>query len=80
MGVWGAAQAIAFGTGGLVGALATDAARALIGADGPAFALTFGVEALLFLAAAQCAIRLPAARPRLGLVGDYRWSASTSSS
>jgi BCD family chlorophyll transporter-like MFS transporter len=80
MGVWGAAQAIAFGTGGLVGALATDAARALIGADGPAFALTFGVEALLFLAAAQFAIRLPAARPRPGLMGDYRWSASTSSS
>ena len=31
MGVWGAAQAIAFGLGGLTGALGVDAARHLIG-------------------------------------------------
>jgi BCD family chlorophyll transporter-like MFS transporter len=78
MGVWGAAQALAFGTGGLVGALATDAARALIGVDGPAFALTFGAEAMLFLLAAHFAIRLPAADPRPGLLGEQGWSASTS--
>jgi BCD family chlorophyll transporter-like MFS transporter len=81
MGVWGAAQALAFGTGGLIGALATDAARALIGSDGPAFALTFGAEALLFLAAAQFALRLPAsAASHPPLSGDHLWSASTSSS
>jgi BCD family chlorophyll transporter-like MFS transporter len=78
MGVWGAAQALAFGTGGLVGALATDAARVLIGVDGPAFALTFGAEAMLFLLAAHFAIRLPAADPRPGLLGEQGWSASTS--
>ena len=80
MGVWGAAQALAFGTGGLVGALATDAARSLLGTDGPAFALTFGVEALLFLLAAQFALRLPAAAPRHVYLGEQGWSASTSSS
>lgn len=80
MGVWGAAQALAFGTGGLTGALATDTARSLLGADGPAFALTFGIEALLFLLAAHFAVRLPAARARPGPVGDIGWSASTSSS
>ncbi|GAA4002469.1 BCD family MFS transporter [Sphingomonas humi] len=78
MGVWGAAQAIAFGTGGLTGALATDAARALLGADGPAFALTFGAEALLFLLAAHFALRLPDRKAHPGPMGDYRWSASTS--
>jgi BCD family chlorophyll transporter-like MFS transporter len=78
MGVWGAAQALAFGTGGLIGALATDVARSLIGVDGPAFAFTFGVEATLFLLAAHFAIRLPAANPRPGLLGEQGWSASTS--
>lgn len=80
MGVWGAAQALAFGTGGLVGALATDAARAKIGADGPAFALTFGAEAVLFLLAAHFAVRLPAANLRRDLLGEQGWSSSTSSS
>lgn len=80
MGVWGAAQALAFGTGGLVGALATDAARSLIGADGPAFALTFGAEAMLFLCAAHLATRRPAATQRRDLLGEQAWSSSTSSS
>ncbi|GAA4036163.1 BCD family MFS transporter [Sphingomonas rosea] len=76
MGVWGAAQAFAFGLGGLTGAIATDAARSLLGRDGPAFALTFAVEATLFLVAAVFAVRLPATGPK----GDYQWSASTPSS
>ena len=80
MGVWGAAQAIAFGTGGLVGALATDAARQLMGSDGPAFALTFAAEGLLFLIAANTAVRLPASAPQARPLGELEWSASTSSS
>lgn len=81
MGVWGAAQAFAFGTGGLVGALLTDAARRLLGHDGQAFALTFAGEATLFLVAALFVVRLPAAvRHRPGPAGETGWSASTQSS
>ncbi|MCH4891980.1 MFS transporter [Sphingomonas sp. SFZ2018-12] len=56
MGVWGAAQAIAFGTGGLLGAVAVDRGRALIGDDGRAFMLVFAAEAALFVVAATLAI------------------------
>ncbi len=57
MGVWGAAQAIAFGLGGLVGALGVDFARAAYGADGPAFQLIFAIEGALFVVAAWLALR-----------------------
>lgn len=52
MGVWGAAQAIAFGLGGLTGAVAVDVGRALTGSVPEAFMLVFGAEAMLFLVAA----------------------------
>lgn len=52
MGVWGAAQAVAFGAGGLIGAVGVDAMRLLVGQPGPAFQLVFGVESALFLVAA----------------------------
>jgi BCD family chlorophyll transporter-like MFS transporter len=58
MGLWGAAQAIAFGLGGFFGAGAVDWGRALIGADAPAFELVFAVEGLLFLIAAAIAVQL----------------------
>lgn len=61
MGVWGASQAIAFGLGGLSGALGVDAARALMTSDGPAFQLIFALEAGLFIAAAWLALRVDAA-------------------
>jgi BCD family chlorophyll transporter-like MFS transporter len=75
MGLWGAAQAIAFGLGGFLGAVGVDIGRALIGADGPAFFLVFGAEALLFLLAAAIALtldRAPApAIPSRRLAHDY---------
>jgi BCD family chlorophyll transporter-like MFS transporter len=55
MGLWGAAQAIAFGIGGLVGTAASDVARWLIVTPGTAYAVVFALEALLFLAAARLA-------------------------
>jgi MFS transporter, BCD family, chlorophyll transporter len=58
MGLWGAAQAIGFAGGGLVGAAASDLARWLIGAPGPAYACVFAAEALLFLASAWLARRI----------------------
>ncbi|MEG3165489.1 BCD family MFS transporter [Sphingomonas sp. PB2P19] len=60
MGVWGAAQAIAFGLGGLIGAVGVDLGRAWIGSTGATFTIVFLVESLLFLAAAALALRAPA--------------------
>ncbi len=70
MGLWGAAQAVAFGLGGLVGTAASDLARWLIGSPGAAYAAVFAFEAMLFVGAAILASRvgrvqaLPAQGPR----------------
>jgi BCD family chlorophyll transporter-like MFS transporter len=58
MGVWGAAQAIAFGLGGLIGAVGVDATRALLTETNRAFQFIFAVEAALFVAAAMLALRV----------------------
>jgi len=58
MGVWGASQAIAFGLGGLTGAIAVDVGRAVLGSTPQTFVLVFGAEAVLFLAAALLALRV----------------------
>lgn len=55
MGVWGAAQAIAFGLGGLAGAVMVDQFRGTMSSDGAAFQAVFAIEALLFIAAALVA-------------------------
>lgn len=55
MGVWGAAQAIAFGVGGLTGAVLVDQLRGIMASDGAAFQAVFAIEALLFIAAALVA-------------------------
>ena len=57
MGLWGAAQAIAAGFGGLLGAAAVDVMRLSV-ADGPAFGVVFLGEAGLFLAAAFMALHV----------------------
>jgi len=58
MGLWGAAQAIAFGLGGFSGALGLDVGRALLGSAPPAFLTVFTVEAALFLISAAVALRI----------------------
>lgn len=58
MGLWGAAQAIGFGFGGLTGTVAADAARTLFASTASAYASVFAVEALIFLACALAASRL----------------------
>ena len=63
MGVWGAAQAIAFGLGGLTGALGVDIARHLAGQDGAAFQLIFAIEACLFILAAVLAVQATIGAP-----------------
>eukprot|EP01041_Mallomonas_annulata_P029967 gene29967-52041_t len=66
MGLWGAAQAVAFGLGGLVGTGASDLARWFIASPGAAYALVFALEALVFLLSAVLAWRIsaPRAAPR----------------
>ncbi|WP_300716371.1 BCD family MFS transporter [Hydrogenophaga sp.] len=60
MGLWGAAQAIAFGFGGLVGTGASDLARWLIATPGSAYAAVFALEGWLFLLSAALAWRISA--------------------
>jgi len=62
MGLWGAAQAVAFGLGGLVGTGASDAARLLIAAPGTAYATVFALEALAFLISALLAWKISASQ------------------
>lgn len=64
MGVFGAAQAIAAGLAGLVATGTLDLAR-LTFSDAAAYGLVFGLEAILFLAAALVALRLLKPAPML---------------
>ena len=67
MGVWGAAQAIAFGAGGLIGAVGVDVGRALMPTTRDAFFIVFATEALLFLVAARLGTRATPRRARTPL-------------
>jgi len=58
MGLWGAAQAAAFGLGGLLGTAASDLAHALLGEQRTAYAAVFGMQALMFAVSAAVASRL----------------------
>jgi MFS transporter, BCD family, chlorophyll transporter len=58
MGVWGAAQAIAFGLGGFSGTVGVSVTQAITGNVPFSYALVFGLEAVLFVASAAIAIRI----------------------
>ena len=60
MGLWGAAQAIAFGLGGVVGTAALDLSRIALGGAQPAYAAVFLLIALMFAAAAWLGARIGA--------------------
>lgn len=57
IGLWGGAQAVAFGIGGLCGTGATDLGRALLGSVPAAYAAVFLIQAALFCLAALVAAR-----------------------
>ena len=68
MGLWGAAQAIAFGLGGFLGAAAVDVARLLVGSPVTAYGTVFAAQAALFVLAAMLAARVgEAAAPRISI-------------
>jgi BCD family chlorophyll transporter-like MFS transporter len=79
IGLWGAAQAIAFAAGGIVGTGAVDLVRLWIDAPGVAYAAVFVAEAVLFVWAASLALALDperarrvGSRARLPLAGRLR--------
>ena len=59
MGLWGAAQAVAAGFGGLAGAASADVLRMSMSVP-QAFGFVFLIEALLFIGAAAMAWRIMA--------------------
>ncbi|NWG24388.1 MAG: BCD family MFS transporter [Pseudorhodoplanes sp.] len=62
MGLWGAAQAIAFGLGGLAGTVVSDLMRWILGSPAIAYIAVFTIEALLFLLSAMLAARIGSIR------------------
>lgn len=78
MGLWGAAQALAFGAGGLIGAVSVDIMRYALGNPVLAYATVFVAEGILFLFAAALAVRMEAGRqlssgtlrPRMSDIGN----------
>jgi BCD family chlorophyll transporter-like MFS transporter len=58
MGLWGAAQAIAFALGGFLGTAAIDVLRWLLSYPDSAYSFVFLAEAALFIVAARLAFRL----------------------
>lgn len=60
MGLWGAAQAAAFGLGGLLGTAASDIAHAWLGEQRAAYSAVFAMQALMFAVSAVLASRLSA--------------------
>ncbi len=75
MGLWGAAQAIAFGLGGLVGTMGIDITRAVTGSIPVSYTTVFTLEGVVFLLSAYLAARigmnhLNEKRNRLAVAGD----------
>ncbi|MBC6437895.1 MAG: BCD family MFS transporter [Rhodobacteraceae bacterium] len=71
MGLWGAAQAIAAGFGGLAGAALVDAMRIFLG-DPSAFGTVFTFEAILYIASALMATRVMDRRPDIHGPGSQK--------
>jgi BCD family chlorophyll transporter-like MFS transporter len=63
MGLWGAAQAIAFGLGGFSGTVAADIARHLMGSPDIAYGTVFAGQAVLFVISAGLAAGVGATIP-----------------
>ena len=80
MGLWGGAQAVAFGVGGAFGAVAIDLVGMVLDERSAAFACVFAFEAAIFVAAARLAagigrtddgdVRLPLMPAPYELAGD----------
>lgn len=58
MGLWGAAQALAFGLGGFLGTVAIDLARVLLSSPSAAYSVIFAGEAVLFVLSGYIALQV----------------------
>ena len=58
MGLWGAAQAFAFGIGGFLGTLVSDIARYVLTSAALSYSAVFASEAALFVVAAAMVVRV----------------------
>jgi MFS transporter, BCD family, chlorophyll transporter len=81
MGLWGAAQAIAFGLGGMVGAGLSDVARVLLNSTSSAYGAVFFLEFVLFFGAAWIAAKMnrPSSIDPSVLAGSTKQTFSTNS-
>jgi BCD family chlorophyll transporter-like MFS transporter len=71
LGIFGAAQGIAYGLGSLSGGVVSDVARFVLGSPARGYAAVFVVEAVLFAAAAWLALRsAPQATARAARMGE----------
>ena len=68
MGLWGAAQAFAFGLGGFLGTMASDVARLLLSSPSLSYSAVFASEAGLFAVAAAMAVWIHR-EPAKGVIG-----------
>jgi BCD family chlorophyll transporter-like MFS transporter len=75
IGLWGAAQAFAFGLGGFLGTVGVDLARSLLASTATAYAIVFSAEGLLFVLSAVLAARL--GQPHRGEISAPILSADT---
>jgi BCD family chlorophyll transporter-like MFS transporter len=78
MGLWGAAQALAFAAGGVLATGLVDAVRATSGSTVTAYAIVFSVQALLFAVSARLAWRVGVRRSEPGVDASMTlpWRAS----
>lgn len=74
MGLWGAAQAMAFGLGGFVGAAGVDLARQFTGDPAVAYGAVFAAESVLFVVAAVLAVRVSVSTATQGSAQPQRSS------
>jgi BCD family chlorophyll transporter-like MFS transporter len=81
MGLWGAAQAIGFAVGGVLGTAASDLARWVLGSQVAAYSTVFAAEAALFVLSALLAARiaLPAVLRKSAGPAPFKGSASVAS-
>ncbi|MBX9964996.1 MAG: BCD family MFS transporter [Burkholderiales bacterium] len=69
MGLWGAAQAVAFGLGDLAGTAASDVARHFMASPAQAYAVVFAAEAMLFVLSAVLAAKVSAGATARSVAG-----------
>jgi BCD family chlorophyll transporter-like MFS transporter len=68
MGLWGAAQAVAFGCGGVFATMLVDIAKLAVGSPLSAYAIVFVIEAALFIVSAVLASQI--ANPQAARTAD----------